>query len=166
MTMVWHLALSSTTTGWFSALCLSAISGTSILKMQAIHRLALMWHCALLYIPPQWFHVTWCHVVFAEQEWLNPRRRVRHVLHFPVITRDSVVGHKCNSKHHRSHWLVCQIQLLNKCSSYMHIIHPEIWGVLGCPVQFIHNILPTDSSILPSVFINLRVRWLSEFLPK
>jgi len=48
----------------------------------------------------------------------------------------------------------------------MHIIHPEIWGVLGCPVQFIYNILPTDSSILPSVFINLRLRRLSEFLPK
>jgi len=48
----------------------------------------------------------------------------------------------------------------------MHIIHPEIWSVLGFPVQFIHNILPTDIFVLPSMFVNLRLRILFEFLPK
>jgi hypothetical protein len=48
----------------------------------------------------------------------------------------------------------------------MHIIHPEIWGILGFPVQFIHDILPTESFILPSVFVILRLRKLSEFLQK
>jgi hypothetical protein len=164
--MVRYLASSLTSTGWFLALCLSAISGTSVLNIQANHRLAVMWHCALRYIRPQWFHVTCCHVVFAEQEWLNPGRCVRHVLHLPVTASDSVVGHKCNTERYLSHWLVCQIQLLNKCSSYMDIINPEIWGVLGFPVQFIHNILPIDNFILPSVFVNWRLRRLSEFLPK
>jgi hypothetical protein len=108
----------------------------------------LRWHCTVLHVPPEYSHVAGWHIVSAEQERPNPGRRT---LHLSIITCNCVVWRELNAKCYRTHRLVCQVQLLSQCSSHMHVIHPEIWGVLGYPVQRIHHVLPTQTDLCHSI---------------
>jgi hypothetical protein len=118
-----------------------AVSSSFFFNTQLYGRWRLRCHCTVLRIPPQRSHVAGRHVVSAEQEWPNPGWCI---FRLNMITRDSVVGRKPNTKRYGSHWLVRQVQLFGQRSGYMHVVHPEIWGLLCFLVERVHHVLPTD----------------------
>jgi hypothetical protein len=118
-----------------------AVSSSFFLNTQLDDRLRLRCHSTVLHIPPKRSHVAGRHVVSAEEEWPNPGWCI---FRLKMIARDSVVGRKTNTKCYGSHWLMRQVQLFGQRSGYMHVVHPEIWGLLCFPVERVHHVLPTD----------------------